>query len=246
MIADLRGKGGHIRTVPVPWWVKGAIDAWTMAAGIQGGRVFRAINKAGRVWGDGMTDKVLWEVVKNAARRAGIGALAPHDLRRTHGTTITSLGFTLNYDSDALQVIGVERGSRLTEESFSFDTDTPGQVRFGFAVTEGRGPSGTAAVVEFQVIGAEGTVSPLTLSDALVSHSADGPITVELVGADFKVGPKIPGDGDGDSLITAFDALLALKMASNLLPPDLSLDVDGDGKITIDDARTILSMARPS
>ena len=30
-----------------------------------------------------MTDKVLWEVVREAARRASIVKLAPHDLRRT-------------------------------------------------------------------------------------------------------------------------------------------------------------------
>lgn len=83
VIADLIGKGGHIRTVPVPVWVKTAVDAWTEASGITEGRVFRAINKAGKIWGDGMTAKVLWEVVKEAATRAGIEKLAPHDLRRT-------------------------------------------------------------------------------------------------------------------------------------------------------------------
>jgi len=56
---------------------------WTSSAGITGGRVFRAINKMGRVWGDGMTPKVIWEVVREAAHRAGIDKLAPHDLRRT-------------------------------------------------------------------------------------------------------------------------------------------------------------------
>ena len=55
VIADLVGKGGHVRTVPMPSWVKTAVDAWTAAAGITEGTVFRAINKAGRVWGDGMT-----------------------------------------------------------------------------------------------------------------------------------------------------------------------------------------------
>jgi integrase len=49
VIADLVGKGGHVRTVPVPQWVKSAIDAWTTAAAITEGRVFRAINKAGRI-----------------------------------------------------------------------------------------------------------------------------------------------------------------------------------------------------
>ena len=77
------GKGGHVRTVPMPTWVKDAIDAWTAAAGITEGTVFRAINKAGRVWGDGMTAKVLWDVVRAAAATAGIDKLAPHDLRRT-------------------------------------------------------------------------------------------------------------------------------------------------------------------
>ena len=83
VIADLVGKAGHVRTVPIPTWVKAAVDAWTAAAAITHGPVFRAINKAGRVWGDGMSPKVLWDVVRAAAARAGIDKLAPHDLRRT-------------------------------------------------------------------------------------------------------------------------------------------------------------------
>ena len=71
VIADLVGKGGHVRTVPVPMWVKHHVDAWTAAAGITRGPVFRAINKAGRVWGEGMSAKVLWDVVRAAAARAG-------------------------------------------------------------------------------------------------------------------------------------------------------------------------------
>ena len=83
VIADLLGKAGHVRTVPIPAWVKEAIDTWKEADGITEGSLFRPINKAGRVWGDGMTPKVLWEVVREAASRAGIEKLAPHDLRRT-------------------------------------------------------------------------------------------------------------------------------------------------------------------
>jgi site-specific recombinase XerD len=83
VIADLVGKGGHIRTVPIPLWVKQAVNAWTNSAEISTGRVFRAINKAGKIWGNGMTPKVIWEVVKYAAAQAGIEKLAPHDLRCT-------------------------------------------------------------------------------------------------------------------------------------------------------------------
>ena len=83
MIADLVGKGGHVRTVPIPAWVKDAVDAWTTAAGITHGPVFRAINKAGRVWGDGMSPKVLWDVVRAAAaarrhRQAGAARSPTH------------------------------------------------------------------------------------------------------------------------------------------------------------------------
>jgi hypothetical protein len=53
VISDLVGKDGHVRTVPIPQWVKTAVDAWTAAAAITEGRIFRAINKAGRIWGDG-------------------------------------------------------------------------------------------------------------------------------------------------------------------------------------------------
>jgi integrase len=77
VIADLVGNGRHVRTVPIPTWVKHAVDAWTAAAHITDGPVFRTINKVGRVWGDGMSPKVLWDVVRAAAARAGIERLAP-------------------------------------------------------------------------------------------------------------------------------------------------------------------------
>jgi integrase len=81
--ADLVGKGGHVRTVPMPAWVKDAVDAWTAAAGMTEGTVFRATSKRGRVWGNGMTANVLWDVVRHAAAEADIAELAPHDRRRT-------------------------------------------------------------------------------------------------------------------------------------------------------------------
>ena len=83
VIADLVGKGGHMRTIPVPGWVKDGIDAWTTAAGITAGTLLRSINKAGRIWGTGFTPKVIWGVVKEKAKECELPSLAPHDLRRT-------------------------------------------------------------------------------------------------------------------------------------------------------------------
>jgi site-specific recombinase XerD len=82
VIADLIGKGKHIRTVPVPAWTKRAVDEWTVAAGING-VIFRRVSRMGKIWGDRITPKAIWHVVKAAAKRAGITNLAPHDLRRT-------------------------------------------------------------------------------------------------------------------------------------------------------------------
>jgi integrase len=83
VIADLVGKGGHMRTIPVPDWVKAGIDAWIGAAEISSGTVLRSINKAGRIWGNGFSPKVIWGVVKQKAKECEIPSLAPHDLRRT-------------------------------------------------------------------------------------------------------------------------------------------------------------------
>jgi integrase len=47
-IVDLIGKGRHIRTVPVPSWVKATIDAWLTAAGIESGPLFRCVCRAGK------------------------------------------------------------------------------------------------------------------------------------------------------------------------------------------------------
>ena len=55
VVADLLGKAGHIRTLPIPLWVKLAIDEWKEATHVAEGALFRSINKMGRGWGMGIT-----------------------------------------------------------------------------------------------------------------------------------------------------------------------------------------------
>src|SRR5580704_15090563 len=62
-IIDLRGKAGHVRTVPVPDWVRGLLDEWMNAAGITGGRLFRRVSSSGKVWCERVTEKLVWHVV---------------------------------------------------------------------------------------------------------------------------------------------------------------------------------------
>ena len=82
-VVDLIGKGGHIRTVPIPEWGKAALDQWTRAARVTDGGIFRAVARAGKVWGKGISQNVVWYVVRSCCGRAGLEHIAPHDLRRT-------------------------------------------------------------------------------------------------------------------------------------------------------------------
>ena len=82
-IVDLMGKGGHVRTVPLPDWVRSELDEWLAGAAIDQGKLFRRVNKVGKAWGDGMTEKAVSHIVKESAKSIGVAKLAPHDLRRT-------------------------------------------------------------------------------------------------------------------------------------------------------------------
>lgn len=82
-IVDLVGKGNHVRTVPMPVWVKDAVDHWRSLAKVTSGRVFRAVSRHGTPWGTGISENVIWYVVRRVAARMQMDSLAPHDLRRT-------------------------------------------------------------------------------------------------------------------------------------------------------------------
>src|ERR1700694_1078969 len=82
-IVDLVGKHGRVRTVPVPTWVKVAIDAWTEAAGVAEGHVLRPVHRADQVQGERMSEKVVWQLLQPYAMAAGVPGIAPHDLRRS-------------------------------------------------------------------------------------------------------------------------------------------------------------------
>lgn len=99
-IIDLVGKRGRMRSIGVPAWVKAALDRWAEASGVGRGRLFRALNKDGRLagrvktksgqWADGnLTPQAIYNIVKEHVLAAGLyngegePVLAAHDLRRT-------------------------------------------------------------------------------------------------------------------------------------------------------------------
>ena len=67
----------------MPILVKEAADRWLNAASVATGCVFRAISRHGTAWGTGISENVVWYVVRSCARCLELDHLAPHDLRRT-------------------------------------------------------------------------------------------------------------------------------------------------------------------
>lgn len=112
VLADLIGKGRHMRTIPVPGWVKSVVDAWTAAAELHSGTLFRAISKTGGVHGCGFTAKVIWSIVREAVSNCGIGVIAPHDLRRTCARLCHQAGGELEHIQFLLGHVSVQTTER--------------------------------------------------------------------------------------------------------------------------------------
>jgi len=84
VIVDLLGKHGRIRSVPMPGWTKADLDRWSTGAGIHGGRIFRPINRGGRLTHESLTDKCVWFILRKYTAALGLAQIAPHDLRRSY------------------------------------------------------------------------------------------------------------------------------------------------------------------
>jgi integrase len=103
---DLRGKGGRVRTVAIPVWVKDGIDSWMVAAKIEDGRLLRPLSKSGKLIGDELGDWAIWSVVEQSAKEIGIERFGAHDLRRTcaklcrrNGGDLEQIKFLLGHSS---------------------------------------------------------------------------------------------------------------------------------------------------
>jgi len=106
VIADMRGKGGRVRTVAFPVWVKQAVNAWMTAAAVEEGRLLRSVTKAGKLKRDQLNDGAIWSVVESSAKEIGIEHFGAHDLRRTcaklcrkNGGDLEQIKFLLGHSS---------------------------------------------------------------------------------------------------------------------------------------------------
>ncbi len=106
VLADLCGKGGRVRTVAIPLWVKQGINAWMTAAKIEEGRLLRPLSKSGKLIGEELGAWAVWSVVEQSAKQIGIERFGAHDLRRTcaklcrkNGGDLEQIKFLLGHSS---------------------------------------------------------------------------------------------------------------------------------------------------
>jgi len=105
VIVDLKGKGGRIRTVPMPSWAKTTLDIWVEIANITKGLICLETRKGGHITTMGMTPQAIRNVVAEYGKKIGIN-IAPHDLRRTfahlafeHKAPLDQIQLTLGHAS---------------------------------------------------------------------------------------------------------------------------------------------------
>ena len=83
VITDLLGKRGRIRSIPIPDWVEQRIRSWAERSALSQGRIFRAVDKKGRIMGQGLSAQAVFTILHAYVIELGLSA-APHDMRRTY------------------------------------------------------------------------------------------------------------------------------------------------------------------
>jgi site-specific recombinase XerD len=92
------------------------VDEWLTVACIEDGLIFRCVTHSGTVWGSGISEKVVWWVVRQCAMKAAIDNVAPHDLRRTCARLCHSAGGKL----EQIQFLLGHRSVETTERYLGY------------------------------------------------------------------------------------------------------------------------------
>ncbi len=118
VIVDLLGKRDKVRSVPVPAWMKAAIDDWSRQSNIFEGMIFRAVNKGDKIMGAGITPQAIRNIVHQYSQKLSPSPVAPHDLRRTYaklsykgGAKLDQVQLSLGHESinTTEKYLGVEQ-----------------------------------------------------------------------------------------------------------------------------------------
>jgi hypothetical protein len=177
-------------------------------------------------------------------RKAQSGEMVMLPIWLLKGADVANMNFTASYAAAIAKPEGdVTKGYLLGDDLLSGNTGDAGTVRIGFAGAGGISGDGPVAYVPFRVTGKPGDKTPITLAVTTINNPSGGVLPIDVINGEILiVGPDgmIPGDCDGDGVITAADAWCALRMSVKLMPEKPNMDMDHDGQVTSRDAAIIL------
>ena len=171
-----------------------------------------------------------------------------------------ALAVTVWYDPEALELNSVTRGSAIDWENTlnHLDTSLPGRISLGVLYPGNEGMTqannGIIHTMNFTVLAGTAEDSEIRVEvkkfNYMMTDDDQYPVPTQTQsGWIFVDGgePGVPGDADGDGIVTAADALLVMRCAlgtAELSPETAALcDTDGDGNVTLSDAVLILRAA---
>jgi integrase len=109
MVMQVHGKGRKVATVDVPRAVVRPLESWRTlvvksdSPAVKDSPMIRRIWKGGRIGKGGMTTDGIWWMLDTAAVHAGIGHVAPHDLRRSVAGALHEAGTPIDKISKLLR-----------------------------------------------------------------------------------------------------------------------------------------------
>ena len=157
---------------------------------------------------------------------------------------VANMNFEIEYSASVAVIEGDPvQGNLLGNHIFRANPNDRGIVRVGVAGTSGIFGSGTVAWLPFRAVGQPGDVTQLTVTVSTI-NTPDGTVPrIDRIHGRIIITDRngqVPGDCNGDAILTEFDAFCALEMSVQLRPVDLVLDMNGDGQVTSRDATLIL------
>lgn len=179
----------------------------------------------------------------------------PVSIGNAHGLEMCAVELLVAYDPAVLSPVKVENTPLSAAYTWGQDFSTPGVAQASIAMTSGATLYGDGALFNllFDVVGDSGATSNLAFQAAGSSfYDCDdllNPAALDLSAAGYFTVQAGYGSGDldGDGLVTAADADLALEIAVGKWVPSpeqrAAGDVDGDGQVEAADAVLVMRMA---
>ena len=155
---------------------------------------------------------------------------------------LANMDLGVTYDPSVLKFRSAEKGGLNANSLFDSNMVSNGNLAISFASSAGMTGSASIAILSFDVIGTDGSTSPIAITVKTASTVSGSAITVGTSSGKFIAGTPATPSFDGGP-VTARDALAALQMAVGKIPTDMKYDMTKDGSVNSADARAILVLA---